>query len=351
MNIILDTNIYVQNYLLNSRNFELLFDYLKKTNSNILVPRIVFDELLEKYRNSILDQLDALTKTQNRLENILINFNPDNSEIDIELEISKYSKYFLEKLGVEDKDVVEHKTTYLNELISRAIKRRKPFSDKGEEFRDALLWLVMLDITSEIGGVIAFISNDVKAFGQAETLHDELLEEIKQRNIQVNYFSSIKAFIEKQAIQVDFINEDWLINAIDFEQFDKAIEEQLSERLYNPQLNTRWLDDWKNLEFDGYINRTANVDKDNIYAFYVYEKADGNLYIEVTYYIEYEIEFYIEEQRKKDPWLLSSLSDDLNAIIDNVPKYTIKCAEAEIIFGVDVSKGNVINIDLVSTYI
>jgi len=50
MNVILDTNIYVQDLLMNSASFSLLLDYLNKTGSKIIMPQIVYQELAERYR-------------------------------------------------------------------------------------------------------------------------------------------------------------------------------------------------------------------------------------------------------------------------------------------------------------
>lgn len=350
MNIILDTNIFVQNYLMDSRSFELLFDYLKKTNSKIFIPKIVYAELIEKYQVTLLGQLDVLEKAQDKLDNILLEFNRFPNEIDVELEVSNYSEYVLEKIGINEGSIVQHKANYLDELITRAIKRKKPFSEKGEEFRDALLWLAVVDITAEMGGTIVFISNDSRAYGKAGILYDDLLEEIEQKGIQVHYFTSIKAFIEKQAIQVEFVNESWLSEVIDFEKFDQEIEEQLSKRLADPMLYSSW-DEWKDLEFTGYITRTADVDVNDIYGFFVYEKVDNNLYIEVVYNVEYEAEFSFEERSRKSSLYSDYPYDDLIFTEDDEHKYTYKHPEAEIIFGIEASDGQVSNIELVSTYL
>ena len=264
MNIILDTNIIVQNYLMNSRSFDLLFDYLNKTNSKILIPQVVYDELLEKYRNTVFFQLDFLEKTKNKLGNILLEFDSSSIAINVETEVNKYSNYILKKIGSSEEKIIQHKANYSDELIYRAIKRKKPFSEKGEEFRDALLWLVVVDIATEIGEAVVFISNDSKAFGKDGILYENLLEEVEQKGIEVHYYPSIKAFIEQQAVQVEFVNESWLSEVIDFNHFDQEIENVLSDEYANPSQYSRTWDEEGELEFTGYIGKTTDVDSSNI---------------------------------------------------------------------------------------
>lgn len=49
MNVILDTNIFVNNYFLKSPKFIGLFDYLRKTDSNLYLISLVKDEVIQKY--------------------------------------------------------------------------------------------------------------------------------------------------------------------------------------------------------------------------------------------------------------------------------------------------------------
>ena len=83
----------------------------------------------------------------------------------------------------------------------------------------------------------------------------------------------------------------------------------------------------------------------------MYEQTDGNLYIEVMYNVEYEIEFFMEERNRLSTLLSDSLYDDLDIIKDKKNNYTYKYREAEITFGIEASHGQVTNIELVSTYL
>jgi predicted nucleic acid-binding protein len=232
MNIVLDTNVFLQDLFMTSRNFELLFDYLEKTNSRIILPRIVYEELSGRYRSRLSSQIEAMEIARRKLEKTLLSPELPLPVVDIDKEVDRYLDFVLDKLGITESSIIEHKPHYLSELVSRSVKRLKPFTERGEEFRDALLWLSVLDIAQELcGGILAFISCDTKAFGQAEAIHSELLEDIQRREVQINYYDSIKAFIEHHAVQVEFIDKPWLLQTVAFEKFDEEITNRIAERL------------------------------------------------------------------------------------------------------------------------
>ena len=149
MNVILDTNIFAQDFLMNSASFGLLLDYLKKTGSKILMPLIVYQELGEVYRRELNTGSAQFERTSESLERVLIDATIPRIEIDVSSEVAKYLAFVRKKLNLHDKDIIPFKENYLGELVTRAITRVKPFSDRGEEFRDALLWLTVLDIARE----------------------------------------------------------------------------------------------------------------------------------------------------------------------------------------------------------
>lgn len=191
MNVILDTNIFVQDFLMNSASFSLLLDYLKKTGSRILMPLIVYQELGEVYGSKLSTRLEAYEGARKLLERSLTDVQIPSLEIDIPSEVEKYLEFVKKRLKVRDKDIVPFREHYLDDLVTRAITRRKPFSEKGEEFRDALLWLTVLDMAREAEEeTLAFISNDAKAFGRSHQLYEALLHETESTGKQVNFYNS-----------------------------------------------------------------------------------------------------------------------------------------------------------------
>ena len=96
----------------------------------------------------------------------------------------------------------------MSDIVHRAIKRIRPCSEAGEEFRDALLWLTVLDVASDAQTKeVVFISNDnifvLKDEKQKDSngrgsnskqLHPELRREAESRNVQIHFFESVESF-------------------------------------------------------------------------------------------------------------------------------------------------------------
>lgn len=357
MNVILDTNIFVQDFLMSSASFGLLLDYLKKTGSKILMPLIVYQELGEIYRSELSTRSMQFERARESLEKALIDATVPRNETDVASEVAKYLAFIRKKLNLQDKDIIPFRENYLGELVTRAITRAKPFSDKGEEFRDALLWLTVLDVARETSEeTLAFISNDAKAFGQNHQLHEALFREGKAAGKQVNYYNSISKFIESHGTQVDFITQSWLFTAINYGTLEDAITQKLTEYLEHLSEYDLRQRRWEGLEFTGYLGPTGPVNEDNLSEYHVYEKSDGSLYVQANYYIEYEIEFTLRESVRENgfhqrSWRTNGYDRDYDDEYTSETKIEYKYREAEIIFEVTVKDKQAIEVTLSSWYL
>ncbi|MEK6310901.1 MAG: PIN domain-containing protein [Curtobacterium sp.] len=66
-----------------------------------------------------------------------------------------------------------------DDIVRRATQRLRPFDQSGGGYRDTLIWLAILDIVREAPGEeIILLSEDRKAYWQADRLHPDLQQEI-----------------------------------------------------------------------------------------------------------------------------------------------------------------------------
>ena len=353
MNVVLDTNIIVQDFLLQSKKFNLLLDHLKKTSSRVIMPQIVYEEVAEVYRRRLAQHLEDYKETGKKLEIVLAeNRNVPKVDIQVDEEVEKYREYLKEKLSFSSSNIVPYKEIYLGELVNRAVKRLRPFSSKGEEFRDALLWLTVLDIAkAEEHQAIVFISNNPKEFGPNHTLHTPLHDEVKDRSLTVKYYNSIEHFIQRYAIQVEYITLDWLIDQLNIELVEEKLAESIKDYLLNMNIDRFRRGAWEELEFSGYINFHSNsLDKQNLDKPFIYEKMDGSLYVEVNYYHEIEVEAFAREE--SNSYTSSSFHSDLVESISHEGYYSkgirYLYPEIEITFSITVVDQRVVNVQIVN---
>ncbi|MEN8812445.1 MAG: PIN domain-containing protein [Candidatus Arcticimaribacter sp.] len=301
MDVIIDANIIRRDLKLNDRNFEILSDYLKKTNSKIIFPSIVIEEIKGLYKRALKERYDEFEKSTNKLKSTLVTIElPERPQIDIESEVNKYIDFIHSKLGTTNKNIVEYKNEFLPELVRRAIDRKKPLDGKGQQFRDGLLWLTLLDYAENSDEKrVALISDNPADFGDKNenTLCSELIQETKEREVEVKYFRRLSDFAKEHASTIEFITKEWIEKNTDIKIIEKLFEETLDNIDDNYILDNVSLEEIERTT--GYIHRTEYL-WSNLTDFYVYEKSDGTILLNASWEFETEFEVEIERYIERD---------------------------------------------------
>ncbi len=201
MIIIYDSNIVCSNFYMRGPSFEMI-----NRVGTVVWCQIVIDEVLNKYREKLDEQLKRTRKEVNEL-NRMIDTNIDLTfEGMADLEYEKY-KSFLEMIIIEGGAVIPEKypdDTH-EEVVRRALERKKPFKEDGSTgYRDYLVWLTCLNVAEEYpDDEIHFISSNTRDFADVsdrEKLHPDLLQDLQERNInetRFHFWNSIKSFVDK----------------------------------------------------------------------------------------------------------------------------------------------------------
>jgi predicted nucleic acid-binding protein len=62
MDVILDSNVYVNDFGMIGTRFASLFDYLRKVDASLVVPRIVYDEVTARFVERLNNDTESLRK-------------------------------------------------------------------------------------------------------------------------------------------------------------------------------------------------------------------------------------------------------------------------------------------------
>lgn len=290
MDIILDSNIiFRSDFLLKPRPFQLLFDFMEKTRSNFIMTQIVWEEIIALYRKAICERYASLQTAQRKLCNILMESQEELSgtKLDIDKNVEEYKHLLQTRMGFSEQDIVPYHDRYLGDLVTRAINRRKPCTETGKEFRDALLWLSVLDIAeSKETKTVVFISDNKHQFAAEKShttvtekpdstlLHPDLIEEVSARGISVIYHTSLDSFLKSQGTTVDYVTKDWLI--LQLRQY------KIADDLVD-MLNEYADDDFKDKleEYDRDISLCGVGDAliRDIKDFFIYETSSGSYFV------------------------------------------------------------------------
>lgn len=295
MDIIIDSNIIRQDLKLNDKNFEILIDYLAKTNSRLIYPSIVIEEVKGLYKRVLKEKQQEFNTSLRKYKSTLLSIElPEIPEVDINNESDKYINYLHEKLGTSEDNIINYKNEYLPELVNRAIKRKKPLDNNGQQFRDGILWLTLLDyaeITKEKR--VALISNNSNDFAEKgeNKLNAELLKETAQKGLDIKYFKNLSDFAKEHASVIDFLTKKWIESNIDIKVIEKLFDEILDSSLEEAIIDGMNLESNENPT--GYINKTSFFSS-KLLEFFVYEKSDGTILLNLEYELETEYEIEIE---------------------------------------------------------
>ncbi len=319
MKIVLDSNIIIADFWLQSTNFKILFESVKKGNLEVYIPEIVLDEVVNKYDSRI-------NKSKNDIESELKTFHKLTKEkqkftISDELLQSCLSKYqeHLQKIVKENNIIVlpypktEHKL-----LANKAMLKLKPFNSNEKGYRDCLIWENIKSLLTEEEAVVAlpelvFVTNNYKDFATPEfELHSDLIKELENEDFDpdsVRIYQNLSEFNEKQ-VKLFFTQANTFEkklkdgNIYDFKLLN-VTNEYLQEDFIGSQLShyeSDYEDDFSEPTVRGFEDE-YNIEITSV------KKMTANEYIvDVEFEIDTEIDFFME---KSEYW---SLGEDKKGI-------------------------------------
>ncbi|MBR9800853.1 DUF4935 domain-containing protein [bacterium] len=204
MIVVLDTTETYQDFRLNNANFELLRTYLYRTSSTLVVPRIVFEETINHYRNELKKAASECKRGIKKIQKMTDgSIRPVN--IDLEETVQEYRTYLEEQVCQLRGEIVDYNGIDVSSIVARALARRKPFDSNGQKgFRDAVLWESVLSLLcreNENSTDIALISHNSSDFGSDEVLASDLMHDCEAAGKSsdcVRLFHGLASFITKE---------------------------------------------------------------------------------------------------------------------------------------------------------
>lgn len=296
MKIVLDTNIYRKDFLLSSRKFEMLIDYISKTDTKIIVPQIVYQELEGLYARELKKHLNSIDNSRGGLSRLLIEETIPEIELNVEEVKLKYMEYFRSKLNLQNDDIIPYKNEYLPEIINRSIEGTRPSSINKKEFKDTIIWLTIIDVALGLADkTISFISANTKDFaGRDRNLHADLRSDAEAKGISVQYFSSLDDFLKEKAESIVFVSKEWILSALRTEALEEILVQDMERR------GTVILENWLSRKDASFSELTTmNPVQTDLTGFYTYEMSDGSIRIEASFESEFEIEYRTAEEVEK----------------------------------------------------
>lgn len=183
--IVLDANIYYNQWNLDGANFNAFRNFCNNTGAKLLLPEIVRREVQNKYESEVSAAQAELNKAAQKLTKLGVTDHGVSGTV-ANINYDFYSVVRDQFRRVLD---VPYGAVPHSDLVTKALAPKLPFRDGEKGYRDALMWLSVLDFarSSNYQGDIHFINNNSKDFylnksGSLE-LHPDLKQDIIDREI------------------------------------------------------------------------------------------------------------------------------------------------------------------------
>lgn len=247
MDIILDSNIFLSDIRLAKAGFEGLFAYLRRTGNHLVIPEVVFQEVLARHKDRLSDSIDRANSSWNNVRHWQLSDGVNLPEVDVDAA----SKALFARLNQPTKWVKSirydnsSKITPMDVAL-RGINRLKPASAEGEQLRDVLLWMQLLEYAQESDREIAFITQNKKDFcgKDGSGLHPDLVQECAKLGIKVHFYFDIVEFLREHSLAQSPFSESQLPPELTF----TALDSKLAFNVANERTTHGYPDEFRVLE-------------------------------------------------------------------------------------------------------
>jgi hypothetical protein len=277
---------------------KILYSYLQKTDSKLLMPEVVYQELPVVYKKRLHEEYNKFVNAERQLHNLMITI-----KVNIEINIDEEVKYFIDKIdktySTFSKEFrIPYHSGMLEETVKRAIYKIRPCSDTKEEFRDTLLWLTILDVAKRQDEKnVVFITGNTKDFcGTDGELHIELKKDLIENDVSVLFYKDLSDFIKDHAEAISGIDEKRVLEILNQVETEKALF-KLSEKDYLRDIERKLERKYDYVEDLEILSLDINVEN-----YYIYEMRDETYLLMVSLLALIDIQVYIPNEDYDDDY-------------------------------------------------
>ena len=185
MNVILDANLLVADFHLSGKDFRLLWSEASRIPADIFLPRVAFDETVNKYRERLEKQLSVSTKHAKMLGHLLNrDLAPCLPPSSLQRLVLDYESELQSTLTKRRVKVLPYPSVSHQKMVQRDLARMKPFRPGGAGYRDALIWESLVSFChAHTASTVVFVTLNKRDFGSGPDFAVELATELTDRQI------------------------------------------------------------------------------------------------------------------------------------------------------------------------
>jgi len=171
-------------------------------NVEVVIPNIVYDEVLGNYPKKLTERAKAFQKAQRELAKLA---DIEVTEISVETEIDRYEDWLIDLVEDDGVTLAPYPNIPAKELVEKSYANQKPFKESGDGYKDYIVWkTIKVHIESQETALPnLFLTNNTKDFGaQGENdtpiLHPDLAGQIEVVAKRPKLYSSLKNVFDEE---------------------------------------------------------------------------------------------------------------------------------------------------------
>ena len=194
--VVLDTNIIRENWLLNGPSMSVLEKFIDSNRCILFIPDVARLEVSKLFREEAKDLIKAVSKL-NRLITV--------AQIDVPIpEVVQICQTYEQRLEARLDELRCERMKYdqitHEKILTRADQDRKPFRGGDKGYKDALIWEGVLSIATQASRT-CFITQNYRDFCESKEgpLHPDLLKDVRDEGLSEDSIVicySIKQFVD-----------------------------------------------------------------------------------------------------------------------------------------------------------
>lgn len=203
--IYLDSNIFFNQWFLESGDFSMLASFVNNSNTILLISEVVCSEVQNLYDREYSKAISEYRRSFDRLQR----FNIKRKEY-VQPRLKNYNFKEILNRKIKFLDYVPYENIPQSITIERAIKIMPPFKDSEKGYRDTIIWLSFIGYLSQIHSddIVFFITHNSSDFYNDDKTNfkDSYLDEISKANIEskIHVYSSLTQFIKNEVESGDY---------------------------------------------------------------------------------------------------------------------------------------------------
>jgi hypothetical protein len=184
VNIVLDANIICADLPLQGIAFRVFLGGLPRTGAACHVPAVVVDEVLAKYRRELIDARKKLEQANRGWRHLTESeLCPEITDAAITRETEAYRQRLQRRFADAGIAILPYPSVPHEDLVRRAVERRKPFRESGTGYRDALIWESALALFARDSSPLLLVTDNAHDFGEGPVPHPDLVADLTARSL------------------------------------------------------------------------------------------------------------------------------------------------------------------------